>query len=119
LVPKAESIARSHLIPRTREACPAVFVVDGPDGPSGRCQRTGNFTIALLVRSDLGPAAAAVLKGEVVRRLSPAAGGYPNGVELSLGRIRVDTELADTDATRVDIELSFCYAAPEWTLGEE
>lgn len=110
------SVQRSHLIPTAGDA---VHVLDGSDAPSSkRCEREGAFTIRLVVRSDLGPAAVGALKVEVMRRLNPEVAPYPDGVVLSPGKITPDTEIADTDATRVDMAFTFCYAAREWTLGE-
>ena len=115
-------VRRAHLTTVPRKGAAAVHLIDGDDQPHAKqaalcIQRDMGFTLALFVRSDSGPSAADPLRIEAMRRLSPDTAPYADGILLAPGRIRVDAELADADAIRVEMEFAASYPATEWTLG--
>lgn len=75
------------------------------------------FTISVFVRDDAGFPAADPLAIEVVDRINPTFGTpYPHRARLTLNRIRKDSEIADDDAVRVDIECTLQFATGEWAI---
>ena len=121
LVPNPSRVRRDHRTALPKDDAEAVYVIDGIDKPiSGkRCEREATFRVAIIVRGDSPYERLDELKVEIVRRLSPSTASYESAVALDPpGPISVDSQIADADATRIDIEMRFCYAAPEWTLGE-
>lgn len=115
--PWSREYKRSHLTDVPKDRTPACHLVDGEDKPTNRCQRDASFKVSLFVRSDAPAAIVDDLKVEVMRRLNPETAAYPPGVSIKPGRIATDTEIADLDATRVDMDFSLCYDAAEWSLG--
>lgn len=128
LVADTTNIRRAHrtLIPELEpNGSPgdfAVHVIDGSDEPkrgTGRkCgARQGTFTVSLFARSDMGPTVLDDLKCEVNGRLDPEVGSYPAGVALKQGPIRVETDDANEDAVRIDMEYDLEYpTVSEWSL---
>lgn len=116
------AVRRAHRTIVPRDGAPAVHLVDGEDAPvKGATQRDcarreGAFTVSIFVRSDAGAAAADPFKVEIMRRLSPDTQSYAAGVTVQPGRIVVDTEIADADAVRVDMDFGVRYTATEWSL---
>lgn len=114
------NVRRAHRTLQPRSESFAVHVVDGSDelrkgGNNSSCaKRDGEFTISLFARSDSGPTVLDALKIEVYRRLSLA---WDAGFVINPGRITIDTETADADAVRVDMDFEVCYqTAGEWSL---
>lgn len=100
----------------------SVHLIDGNDAPrkgevSACPHRDGMFTVTLFGRSDLGPTVLDPLKIEVMRRLNWRTQAYPRGVTIDPGRIVIQTNIADKDAIRVDMNFDLSYpVAGEWSL---
>lgn len=116
-----ERIKRAHRTAVTRANSPAVHVIEGAARlrEQKRCdwqwEMTG--TIAVFVRDDEGVSAADPFILEIVRRINPETGTpYSNQVRLELVAIEPDTEIADEDATRVNIEFAIKFGLARWTL---
>jgi hypothetical protein len=117
--PDWAEVRRAHrtLIPRASGV--VVHVIDGPDekvsAARGCGRRRGSFTVSIFVRDDDGPSTADPYKSEVLTRIGGA--DWPAGVVMDQGPIRPDTEIADEDVTRVDLEFPFSYPTNgEWSL---
>lgn len=118
--PVAVNVRRSHRVPVTREQGDTVHLVDGEDrkadGGGLRCgKRRLHFTTAIFVRSD-DAGAADPYSILIVERFNAAS--WPAGAVIGPpDRITIDTEIADEDLTKVDIEWSATYqTAGEWSL---
>jgi hypothetical protein len=112
-------IRRDHRTILTRDDCPAIHVIDGTEEPKSTkacIERAQVFTVAVFVRDDAGYAAADPLKLEVMRRLNPQTQAWQAGVDIVPGRIAPNTEIADLDALRLDMEFTFRYATGLWAL---
>ena len=117
-------VRRSHRIPVTRDAAPAVHVVDGRDVPTParndcRTDRTKGFTVSVYVRDDAGASAADALVQAINERLDPidaAQTPYPSGAVLRQLSIIPSEEIADGDAVQIDMEFEFDYATSGWRL---
>jgi hypothetical protein len=73
--------------------------------------------IAVFVRDDIGSTAADPFVIEVVNRINPEIPTpYSSGVRLEVGSIEPDTEIADEDASRVNIQLLVKFGTKRWTL---
>lgn len=100
-----------------------MHLVDGdsaPDNKGRQCgRRDDGFTVSIFVRNDvIGAAAADPFKIEVMRRLNPSTQEYVAGVKVTPGRITIDTEIADVDAIRVNMDFGLSYqTGSEWSLG--
>jgi hypothetical protein len=117
-------IRRSHLTAVDRDRAPAIYLRAG-DMERLDLERTCPWKwsmawrVSVYVRSDEADAAADPLVVEVVRRLNPTLGTpYTNGVDLRLHRIEVETEVADTDAQRVDVVGIARFQTVDWALDE-
>jgi hypothetical protein len=121
-------IQRKHRTRVTRENAPAIHLIEGMAKPTKTVacdwQWEMDGTVALFVRDDNGLQAADPLLIEAIKRINPETGTpYPGKAELLLLRIGPGrggdeyTEIADEDATRVDIDLRFKFSTPRWTLG--
>lgn len=118
-----ERIRREHRTAVTRADSPAVQVIEGVARPTEakRCdwQWEMGGSIAIFVRDDVGLRAADPLVAEIVRRINPEIGTpYSNGVRLELAAIEPETEIADEDATRVDLVLQVKFGTKRWTTDE-
>jgi hypothetical protein len=116
---EADSIRRSHRIPTTREAAPAVNVIVqgiGEGKGKGCVTRALRVLIAVVVRSDDALDAADPIVEAVVARMAREYGAWPRGVSPRLVRVDVDEESADTDVMRVDVEYAFDFTAGEESL---
>lgn len=120
----AASIRRTHRVPQSLADAPSVYIVpesvDKKRGQRGsECvQRELAITVAIVVRSDNVDALDPILEA-VMDRLNPETTGltaYPSGVEIDDGRLIVDTESADQDATRCDIVYTAAFVTGEHTL---
>lgn len=117
-------IRRAHRTTVPRAGAPAIHWIDGVDEPARdgaatECTRLRRkyFTVSVFGRSDLGVSAIDALVDAVNNRLNPFTTGYGDGVMLYQRGIAPETEIADTDATRVDMEFWFEYLAPDaWSL---
>lgn len=112
------SIKREHRTNVTRQNSPAIHVIEGdenPDGKQNSCDWTWKMdgTIAVLLRDDSGLAAADEFVTEILKRINPDT-AYSNGVRLELKSIGPNTEIADEDATRVDIEIRMSFVTAAW-----
>lgn len=117
------SIKRAHRTNVTRAGAPAVHVIEGLAKPTQnkRCDWQWEMAgfIAVFVRDDLGLTAADDLVAEIVQRINPEiAPPYSNGVLLELAAIEPETEIADEDATRVDLVLQVKYGTRRWTTDQ-
>lgn len=108
VIPVTSNIRRTHRTEVPREKSPAVHVIDGDDAPGGsRCARAAELTVAIFVRGDDASAAADALKLAVIARVRAAA---IDGVSIKPPRrIAPETEIADKDVTRIDINFPFTY----------
>lgn len=119
----AATLKRAHRTPVTKAAAPTVHLIDGADTPKAakncRTDREKEFTVSVFVRSDAGAAAADPLVVEVNARLDPeseAYAAYPHDATLTQGPVTPDEEIADGDATRIDMRFTFRYQASGWAL---
>lgn len=119
--PVAMKIKRSHRTPSKREDGNTVWLIDGDDvagtGAGAKCgKRRVQFTTSHFVRDDEGASAADSLRIDICARFEAAP--WPSGVVVDPpGKITVETEIADEDATRVDIEWYATYQTKsEWSL---
>lgn len=115
------SIRRKRRTNVTRENAPAIHLIEGQakmnEDKSCDWRWEMDGTIAVFVRDDNGLAAADPFLVEVVARINPEiAPAYSNQVRLELLRIGPNTEVADEDATRVDLDFRFKWGAKRWTL---
>lgn len=120
--PQASNVRRYHLTNVDREDCPAIHMRAGDatkDSEDKGCRWCWSLEVrvSVYVRSDAGDGIADPIVNEVVRRLNPnVTPRYSNGVDLRLTKIETDTEVADTDAQRVDVVLTAKYDTGPWTL---
>lgn len=119
--PELDSIRRSHLTNVPREKSPAIHLRFPRARPvkdkSCNWQWTLDVTVSVYSRDDSGDVMADPLVGEVVTRLNPETStGYGNGVVVELESIENETEIADEDATRVDIKFTGKFATRAWQL---
>lgn len=115
------NIRRAHRTPVTRDMAPAVHVIDGDAKPTAdkSCAWAWQFdlTVSVMVRDDAGYTGADPLVCEVVARINPELDPpYSHKARLELLTVRKDTEIADGDAVRVDIELRFKFGTAPWSL---
>ena len=115
------NIKRYHRTKVTRDTAPAIHVVEGlalpgaDKGCSWKWKMDGR--IEVYVRDDTALSAADAILAEIVRRINPEVGTvYSNDVRLTLERIEPDTEIADLDATKVDISILIAFSTQRWTL---
>lgn len=120
IVTDSINVRRAHRTLQPRSEGFAVHVIDGSDqlrkggNNSGCAKREGEFTISLFARSDSGPTVLDALKVEVYRRMALP---WDAGFVINPGRITIETESADADAVRVDMDFEVCYqTAGEWSL---
>jgi hypothetical protein len=120
LIPVRESIRRAHRTAVPRDKSPAIHLIDGNDkaaiGGGRKCgKRRVSFTTSIFVRSDAA-GAADPFKIAICARFEAAS--WPTGVMVEPpDEITIDTETADLDATRVDIDWYATYpTANEWSL---
>lgn len=119
LVPNVGNIRRAHRTAVPKEKAPAIHLIDDDD-TRDKGDKCGNhearFTISVFVRSDDGASPADPYKRSAVARVRSTA--LPNGCKVNPPtRVRIDTETADTDASRVDIDFTFTYATGDpWSL---
>lgn len=120
-------IRREHRTTLRREDTPAVYVADGdnlPDDPPknedhcpiGRAQQ---FIVSIFVRDDKASEIADPILLAIFARLDPLATGmsaYSNNARLRPGPIRLESQIADGDALRIDVEFTFSYGAQQWAL---
>lgn len=121
IVPLAANIRRAHRTAMPREKGDFIHLIDGDDEPDRKqkCgRRRGKFTASIFVRSDDGATAADKYRIAVADRLETLGSSLPDGVMIEPpGRISPDTEIADGDATRVDMDFEFTYPTHgEWSL---
>ena len=122
LIEDMTQIRRYHRTKVTREDGPAVHLIDGRDAPDGDFQknatcstgRTLEFRVVVFVRGDAGISTADPTKLEVHRRIK--APGYPPGVLISEPVIEPETEMADQDATRLNMDYKAKYTASNGAL---
>jgi len=114
------SIRRYHRTNVTRENAPAIHLIEGLAKPAEdrRCDWRWEMegTIAVFVRDDKGYTDADPFVAEVLKRINPEGTPYPNKAMLDLLRIGLNTEIADKDATRVDIDFQFKFGTARWSL---
>lgn len=115
-----DNVRRTHRVHVTREEAPAIYWIDGKDEPTGKlseCSRTRrkHFTVSVFGRDDDGVTPFDSLVEAVNDRLM--ATPFDSGITCHQGAIEPDTEIADTDASRIDMAYWFEYeAAPGWSL---
>lgn len=121
---EAASIRRRHRTAVTRQDAPAIHVIEGKAVRKGG-DRSCNWewemdgAVAVFVRDDLGLEAADPFVAEVVARINPEIGTpYSNGVRLEIVAIEPETEIADEDATRIDIVLAIKFGTKRWAIEE-
>ncbi len=120
VIAPVDSIRRDHRTTITRDAAPAVHLVDGTETPTpmtNDCYVKTElaFMISIFVRDDAGYGAAKPIKIAVMAAVDPET-AYPHSADLLRGRIISQQEIADADALRVDMEFSFKYQSPLWAL---
>jgi endonuclease YncB( thermonuclease family) len=120
VIAETDNIRRDHRTVVPREKAPAVHVIDGDETPqktatSCYCKDELDFTVSIFVRDDEGYQAADPIKLAVMAALDPTV-AYGNAIELRRGRIRSESEIADGDSLRVDMEFQFCFQTAEWAL---
>jgi hypothetical protein len=116
----ATQVKRAHLTLLPKEKGDTVHLIDGDDVPASgggaRCgKRRMHFITSIFVRSDVAGAADSY-KIAIAARFKETA--WPAGARLDPpGKITINTEIADDDATRVDMEWIATYATDgEWSL---
>lgn len=118
--PGVTRIRRARRTDVGRDDCPAIHLIEGIAKPTEtkRCDWRWEMegTIAVFVRDDLGLAAADPFVIEVVKRIKPEPTTYTNRVLMELLRIGPNTEPADKDATRVDIDFQLRFGTGRWSL---
>ncbi len=119
--PLFDQIKRSHLTNVKRDDAPAIHLRFPRARPvsdtSCAWQWTQDVTVSVYTRGDAGDLLADPIVVESVKRLNPLIGaGYANSVVVELQSIEADTEVADEDATRVDIKLTAGFITGAWTL---
>lgn len=120
----ADNVRRTHRVAVPREDSDAIYVVEDDDEPgksSGTCStdHRAGFTVRVLIRADEYVARAKALKEGVLQRLNPEAAGmpaYPTGVVIEQPKVRMDTEGADADVTRIDMAFPMTYRSGYWSL---
>jgi hypothetical protein len=121
LVPQRDSIRRAHRTAIPRDKMPAIHLIDGDDemgaGGGRKCgKRRAGFTTSIFVRTDAAGGADRY-KILVCERFKAAIWPHPSVMIEPPGRITIDTEIADLDATRVDIDWYATYETRgEWSL---
>lgn len=118
------AIKRDHRTVVTRQNSPAVHLIEGEAKltETKACDWTWKMdaTIRVFVRDDLGLAAADPYVCAIVARVSPEAGApfaaYSNGVRVELVSIAPETEIADEDATAVNVELAISFGTGRWAV---
>lgn len=121
----AANVRRVHRTIVDREHAPAVHQVDGPDRPRREAYQNGcsitrhvHWTVSIFTRGDADSHAQAdAIALEVMARLAPEVGVWPIvGVVVEPLEITHDTDIADTDATRMDLDFVARFRTPEWEL---
>lgn len=121
----AANVRRVHRTPVDREHAPAVHHVDGANTPRRETGKNGcsiarvvHWTVSIYTRGDADSHTQAdTIALEVMARLAPEAGVWPiAGVVIEPMDITHDTDIADTDATRMDLEFVARFKTPEWEL---
>lgn len=121
------NVRRTHRVTVPREDSDALYVVEDDDKPGkshGDCttEHESGFVVRVLIRMDDYVDRAAELKEGVMQRLNPTAAGmpaYPTGVVIEPRAIRMDTESADQDVTRIDMAFWLKYQSAYWSLEAE
>lgn len=116
IVGSSGTIRRAHRTLVPKDAHPAVHLIDGRDQrvtkPTGR---HGRFAVSVFVRDDAGVSASDALRLLVVARVKTVA--IVGVVIAPPGDIAPDTEIADADASRLDMSFEFTYpTCDEWSL---
>lgn len=117
-------LRRTHRTTVTRENAPAAHLIDGTDkpiDPKDNCEteREAAFTVSLFVRNDDGYAEGDALARKVMERLDPMSDDYqpyPHNARMNIGPITTETDIADGDALRIDMEFNFRYRVAGWSL---
>lgn len=121
----AANVRRTHLTPVDREHAPAVHFVDGPERTRGAFRRNGcsvarevYFSVFVYTRGDSNSHTQAdTIALEVMERLAPEVSVWPpTGVVLEPKDISHETEVTDSDATRMEMEFCALFYTPEWQL---
>jgi hypothetical protein len=121
VIPDTTNIRRDHRTTISRDKAPAVHLIDGDDTPKAAtndCYRDRSFAfrISIFVRDDLGYKAAEPIKCRIMAAIDPTT-AYQHNIDLILGRITTDQQIADGDALRVDMEFVARYrTAGAWAL---
>jgi hypothetical protein len=115
------NVRRAHPTDVTRDASPAVRVIDGPDkGAEGNCvdEHDAEFTVRIIFRSDEESASASAwnVAQEVLSRLNPNATAYTNSAQVRLPTITPDREVADLDLYALDMVFPMKYRSAPWSL---
>lgn len=121
----ASRVERSHRTVVARADAPRCHVVDGDDtseGPKIGCEvsRTTRWSVRLFVRDDDGYSAGDEFAQAVLDRLNPENDGlapYPAGIVPIFDDMRIDEEVADADALRIELTFRGEYRAPPFSLG--
>lgn len=124
LVPLAKNVRMDRRTILTRDNAPAVHVIPGESipGTETECRQDWKMTVTLgcFVRDDAAEEAAAPLVAEVLRRLDPRGSPtYPWNARLKIIRVRPESDIADGDALRTDIECQFDFISAPWDLDSE
>lgn len=117
-----ENIRRSHLTRVNRDRAPAIHVRFGKAKPTEdkacNWRWEQDWTVSVYVRND-DDAEADPIVVEAVKRLNPLTStGYANKVVVRLTEIDANTEIADEDSQRVDINGTAGYTTAPWTLDQ-
>lgn len=117
-----ENIRRSHLTAVNRDRAPAIYVRFGKakvtEDKNCNWLWQHEWTVSVYVRSD-DDAEGDPIVIEAVTRLNPLTStGYANQVVVKLTQIDAETEIADSDAQRVDIIGVAGYTTAPWTLDQ-
>jgi hypothetical protein len=117
------NVRRAHPTDVTRDASPAVRVIDGPDkAMEGRndcfAQHDAEFTVRIILRGDAESVSAEAwnIAQDVLSRLSPLASSYSDGAQLQQPTITPDREVADQDLYALDMLFRLKYVSAAWSL---
>lgn len=123
-------IRRTHQTDVGRTQAPRIHIVEGDltlKGKENLCRQSWEkvLTIAIFLRKDQtpdeddnGPSEADGYVIEILSRCNPTPVAWANGVVPEIIRIGTNTEIADADSIRIDIELKLCLNTGAWALNE-